>query len=49
MWPLNVINPAEARRQRIVIWMIAEGELHRCTYEMAHAPVSLLPGVADPG
>lgn len=45
MWPLNITSPDDARRQGVVIWMIAEGELHRCVYEMAHAPMTLLPGV----
>ena len=45
MWPLNVTRPVDAQRQGVVVWMIAEGELHRCVYEMAHAPMTLLPGV----
>ena len=45
MWPLNVTSPEDAQRQGVVTWMIAEGELHRCVYEMAHAPMALLPGV----
>ena len=45
MWPLNVTSPQDAQRQGIAVWMIAEGELHRCVYEMAHAPMTLLPGV----
>ena len=45
MWPLNVTNPQDAQRQGVVIWMIAEGELHRCVYEMAHKPMTLLPQV----
>ena len=45
MWPLNVTSREDALRQGVVIWMIAEGELHRCLYEMAHAPMQLLPGV----
>lgn len=45
MWPLNVTTPTDAQRQGVVIWMIAEGELHRCVYEMAHAPMELLPSV----
>lgn len=47
MWPLNVVSEEEARRQAIVLWMIAEGELHRIVYEMSHAPMSILPGVTD--
>lgn len=44
MWPLNVTSDEDANRQGIVLWMIAEGELHRCVYEMAHLPMTLLPG-----
>ena len=44
MWPLNVVTPADAKRQAIVVWMIAEGELHRCSYDLAHAPMTLIPG-----
>lgn len=47
MWPLNILSEAEARRQAIMLWMIAEGELHRIVYEMSHAPMSILPGVTD--
>lgn len=43
MWPLSVLTPDDAKRQAIIVWTIAEGELHRCTYETAHAPMSLLP------
>jgi len=43
MWPLNVLTPDDAKRQAIIVWAIAEGELHRCTYETAHAPMALLP------
>ena len=44
IWPLNVLTPEDAQRQGIVIWMIAEVELHRCTYDQAHVPMTLLPG-----
>jgi hypothetical protein len=47
MWPLNVVTKEDAQRQAIVIWMIAEGELHRCVYEMSHAPMSILPKVSN--
>jgi hypothetical protein len=47
MWPLNVVTEDDACRQAIVIWMIAEGELHRVVYEMSHAPMSILPAVVD--
>ena len=43
MWPLNVTTPKDAERQAIVLWMIAEGEFHRCTYELARAAITLLP------
>ena len=43
LWPLNVVTREDAERQAIIIWAIAEGELHRCTYDMAHAPTQLLP------
>jgi len=43
MWPLNVLTPDDATRQAIIVWTIAEGELHRCTYETVHAPMILLP------
>ena len=43
MWPLNVTTPADAERQSIVLWMIAEGEFHRCTYELARSAITLLP------
>ena len=45
MWPLNVATDTDAERQKVAIWAIAEGELHRCTYEVAHAPMTLLPEV----
>ena len=44
MWPLNVTTPEDAARQAIVLWMIAEGEFHRCTYELARSAITLLPG-----
>ena len=44
MWPLNVTSPEDAARQTVVLWMIAEGEFHRCTYELARAASTLLPG-----
>ena len=43
MWPLNVLTPDDANRQGIIIWAIADGELHRCAYEVADAPMTLLP------
>ncbi len=43
MWPLNVLTPDDAKRQAIVVWMIAEGELHRCTYDLGQAAMTLLP------
>lgn len=46
MWPLNLVTHADAERQMMVIWVIAEGELHRCTFEFAHAPMTLLPEVS---
>ena len=43
LWPLNVVTREDAERQAVMVWAIAEGELHRCTYDMAHAPTKLLP------
>ena len=49
MYPLNVTSREDAKRQGVVLWMIAEGELHRCVYEMAHAPLDILPVFTECG
>lgn len=47
MWPLHVATEQDAHRQAVVLWMIAEGELHRCVYEMSHKPMTILPKVVQ--
>jgi hypothetical protein len=47
MWPLQVTTEEDALRQAIVLWMIAEGELHRCVYDMSHEPMTILPKVVQ--
>jgi hypothetical protein len=35
-WPLQIIDEADAERQELVIWAIAEAEFHERIYESVH-------------